>query len=244
VLKKIGIVDDEKIARDRMLRFLGSFPEKFEVFEAANGVEAVEKILTQKPQVVFLDIQMPEMSGFDVLYQLPERDFQIVFQTAFDEFAVKAFEVNACDYLLKPYTEEKFHSALAKALREEGQGKILRQLEEHLKKSARYLKTLTVKQGSRIKILSLEDVFLFKSEDHYTFAVTAEGEYIVDLSLSILEEKIDPTAFFRCHRNGLVKVSEIDKVGAAENSNLILKSGLEVAISREGRKKLIRKLEL
>jgi len=242
--KRILIVDDEKIARDRMLRFLKSYPEKLEIFEASNGPETLSAIETKKPDVIFLDIQMPEMTGFDVLYQIEERKFQVIFQTAFDEFAIKAFEVSACDYLLKPYPEEKLHAALKKAFVANDQQRRLLQLEEHLKKSENYLKSLVTKKGTQTKIIDLQDVHYFKSEDHYTFAVTASSEFIVDLSLNSLEEKLDPEAFVRCHRNCLVKRSQIECISGSESSTIRLKAGAELPVSRENRKKLLQQAKL
>ena len=243
MLRKILIVDDETIARDRMLRFIKSYPEKFDVTAAANGIEALQFIKDTQPDVIFLDIQMPQMSGFDVLYQIEDRDFQVVFQTAFDEFAIKAFEVNACDYLLKPYAEEKFHAALKKALNEKEQRDRLQQLENHLKKAEQFIKTLVTKKGDQVKIIDLEDVLYFKSEDHYTFAVTAINEFIIDLSLNSLEEKLNPEIFLRCHRNCIVKFPYIDRVGSTESFNLVLKNGAKLPLSRESRKKLLRRIK-
>lgn len=242
--KKILIVDDEKIARDRMLRFLKTYPDKIEIFQATNGPEALASIRENQPDVVFLDIQMPEVTGFDVLYQIKERSFQVVFQTAFDEFAIKAFEVNACDYLLKPYTEEKMQAALKKALKAHDQQSKLNKLEDHLKKSENYLKTLVTKKGNQTKIIDIEDVDYFKSEDHYTFAMTKNNEFIIDLSLNSLEEKINPKIFIRSHRNCIVKISLIDSIGSTENSTILLKSGIELPVSRENRKKLLREIKI
>lgn len=242
--KKILIVDDEKIARDRMLRFLKTYPDKIEIFQATNGPEALASIRENQPDVVFLDIQMPEVTGFDVLYQIKERSFQVVFQTAFDEFAIKAFEVNACDYLLKPYTEEKMQAALKKALKAHDQQSKLNKLEDHLKKSENYLKTLVTKKGNQTKIIDIEDVDYFKSEDHYTFAMTKNNEFIIDLSLNSLEEKINPKIFTRSHRNCIVKISLIDSIGSTENSTILLKSGIELPVSRENRKKLLREIKI
>jgi two-component system LytT family response regulator len=239
VARKVLVVDDEKIARDRMLRFLKSYPEKLEIYEATNGPEALQKIADHQPEVVFLDIQMPEMDGFDILYQIEDRHFQVVFQTAFDEFAIKAFEVNACDYLLKPYAEEKFHAALKKALLEKDRQNRLFQLEEHLRKSEKFMKKLVIKKGTQTKILDLDEICYFKSEDHYTFAVTAGAEYIIDLSLNSLEEKLNPNLYFRSHRNCIVKLNLVDRIGNAEDSTIILKSGVSLPVSRESRKKLL-----
>lgn len=241
--KKILIVDDEKIAIDRMLRFLKSYPDKLDIFEATNGPEALKAIYENKPDVIFLDIQMPEMTGFDVLYQIENRHFQVIFQTAFDEFAIKAFEVNACDYLLKPYPEEKLHAALKKALLAKDQQAMLSQLEDHLKKSETFLKTLVTKKGTQTKIIDLEDVHYFKSEDHYTFAVTANNEFIVDPSLNTLEESLNPKVFVRSHRNCIVKRYYIDRIGGTDHSTIRLKSGVELPVSRENRKKLLQQVK-
>lgn len=240
--KKILVVDDEKIARDRMVRFLNTYHEKLDINEAANGPEAIRAIQDNKPDVVFLDIQMPEMSGFDVLHHLQDRNFQVIFQTAFDEFAIKAFEVNACDYLLKPYPEEKLHAALQKALSAQSQHAKLIQLEQHLKKSETFLKTLITKKGTQTRIINLDDVDYFKSEDHYTFAVVGNSEHIVDLSLNLLEEKLDPDTFVRCHRNCIVKKLLIDRIGGTDDSTLLLKTGVQLPISRENRKKLLKQI--
>ncbi|HWU44301.1 MAG TPA: LytTR family DNA-binding domain-containing protein [Bdellovibrio sp.] len=242
--KKILVVDDEKMARERILRFLKNYSEPLKVFEAANGPEAVTAIKDIKPDVIFLDIQMPEMTGFDVLYQIENKNFQVVFQTAFDDFAIKAFEVNACDYLLKPFTEEKLQGALRKALVAQDQQNKLRDLERHLKKEESFLKTLVTKKGTQTKIIDLDDVLYFKSEDHYTFAVTSSHEFIVDLSLNSLEEKINPEIFSRCHRNCIVRTDFVDRIGGADNSAIYLKNGVQLPLSRESRKRILQKVKI
>lgn len=242
-LLKVLIVDDEKIARDRIKRFLQNFPQKLEVLEAENGLVALEKINHSKPDIVLLDIQMPQMSGFDVLFQLPERHFQVIFQTAFDEFAVKAFEVNACDYLLKPFTEERLFNSLTKAMIAKSQQEQIQKLQKHLEKSHVYLKSLVSKTGAQTKILRVEDILFFKSEDHYTFAVTENSECIVDISLQNLEEKLDPGQFIRTHRSHIVKLAAIEKVGGVQEAKLNLINGHTIPVSRESRKKLLELFE-
>ena len=237
--KKILIVDDEKIARDRIRRFLQSFSEPLEVFEAENGMSALEQIKTVKPDVVLLDIQMPVMSGFDVLYQIENRNFQLIFQTAYDEFAVKAFEVNACDYLLKPFTEERLMLSLKKAFNLQEQQSKITGLEKHLENSNIYLKTIISKSGATTKILKIDEIHYFKSEDHYTFAVTNDSEFILDNSLNWLEERLDPTLFIRCHRSSIVQISSIEKIGNTENSTITLINRVVVPLSRENRKKVL-----
>lgn len=237
-MKKILIVDDEKIARDRIKRFLTSLEKEIIISEAENAPVALEIIKKEIPDVLFLDIQMPVMTGFDLLYQIEDRSFQIIFQTAYDEFAVKAFDVNACDYLLKPFTEERLLASINKAFQLLQQNDNIRSLEKHLEASKIYLNTVISKSGATTKLLKVAEIMAFKSEDHYTFAITGTGEFIIDNSLSFLEEKLDPNLFLRCHRNNIVKVEEIEKIGSTENSVLYLKNGTELPLSRENRKKL------
>ena len=237
--RKILIVDDEKLARDRIKRFLQSYPEPLAVFEADNGLNAIDHIKQDPPDVLLLDIQMPVMSGFDVLFQLENRNFQVIFQTAYDEFAVKAFEVNACDYILKPYTAERLQHALKKALVGHSFQKEIVALEKHLEESNIYINTIVSRSGTVSKILRMDDIHAFKSEDHYTFAITNESEFILDNSLSWLENKLDPKLFVRGHRGNLLNVNSIEKIGSSENSTVTLKNGTCLPISRDNRKKVI-----
>lgn len=237
--KSILIVDDEQIARERIKRFLESYSRHvLEVAEAENAPQALEMIRNTKYDVIFLDIQMPVMTGFDLLYQLEKRPFQIIFQTAYDEFAVKAFEVNACDYLLKPFTEERLFSALGKALSAASTSQI-DSLAQHLEKAKVYLNNVTSKNGAITKVLRVADIYAFKSEDHYTFAMTSQGEFIIDNSLGFLEKHLDPQLFIRTHRSHIVKNDMIDRVGGAEDPVVYLKGNIEIPLSREGRKKVL-----
>ena len=237
-MKKVLIVDDEKMARDRIKRFLTSLANNIQIFEAENALEALEKIKNDKPDILLLDIQMPVMTGFDLLYQIEDRNFQIIFQTAYDEFAVKAFEVNACDYLLKPFTEERLLAAMNKAFRLLDQNINIQKLEKHLESSKIFLNTVVSKSGTSTRLIKVRNIMAFKSEDHYTFAMTDQGEFIIENSLSWLEKKLDPNLFVRCHRSNLVQVGYIEKIGNTDSSFIYLKNGLELPLSRESRKKL------
>ncbi len=232
------LVDDESMARDRMRRFLSSQAHEINIFEADNAVKALELIKLNKIDILFLDIQMPVMTGFDLLYQLADRPFQIVFQTAYDEFAVQAFEQSACDYLLKPYTEERFLKAFYKAVNLQDQKLQFLKLEEHLEKSKLYLNTIVSKTGAVSKIIKIDDIYAFKSEDHYTFALSDKAEHIVEQSLQSLEKYLDPIKFLRAHRNNIVRLDQITQIGGVENLKVVLKNGQEFHLSREGRKKL------
>ncbi|MGZ3724172.1 MAG: LytR/AlgR family response regulator transcription factor [Pseudobdellovibrio sp.] len=231
--KKILIIDDEKIARDRIKRFLSSSSPQSEIFEAENAIEGLTHINQLQPDVVFLDIQMPVMNGFEMLTHLENRNFRLIFQTAYDEFAVKAFEENACDYLLKPFDEERLKKALSKAFDLDEQSKKLSILEKKLDAS---LTTFISKSGSTRKIIKLDDILAFKSEDHYTFAITDSSEHIIENSLNWIESKLDPEKFIRSHRNNIVKIASIEKIGGVQDSQIILKNDVSLPLSREARK--------
>lgn len=232
---KALIVDDEALARRRVRRLLESQPERFDVREAANGLEALHLIRSEPPALLFLDIEMPGLSGFDLLQNLEERPFRLIFQTAYDEFALKAFEENACDYLLKPFTEERFRMALKRAMESVEIDRKLQGLESAFRAQNRFLERLTVRQGAKQAILPIGDVAAFTSKDHYTFAHAGRSEHILDVSLSLLEERIDPTVFRRVHRNGIVRMAEIHRLHGGENMEIELRSGLVLPVSRANR---------
>lgn len=234
-LKRILIVDDEALARQRIKRYLKQAQMDFFIEEAESGIEAVEKINALKPDIIFLDVEMPGLSGFDVLKQLPKRPFHIVFQTAYDEFAVQAFEQQACDYLLKPFTAERFGQALENVLGRIANEEKLKALEAKISEKQGYLRKFIVKQGSRLRIVEDQEIACFVSRDHYTcvyFAGLREG--ITDLSLSNLLERLDPQAFRQLHRNNIVRVASIVSLSLSRNGamEVELDNGLRLPVSR------------
>ena len=235
---KVLIVDDEKLARQKIRRFLEGSNVNPLVEEAVNGLEALSKISSTKPDIVFLDIQMPGLSGFEVLQHLEERSFKLIFQTAYDEYAIQAFEENACDYLLKPFTRERFQRSFERAMTSLGVQRELSHLERRLVENKKFLEKIAVKQGSKFKIINLNDVICFISQDHYTCAYVGSSEYICDPSLSHLEGRLPPDVFLRLHRNNIVKVSEIKSVMGGENMTAELSNGLKLPVSRNNRKRL------
>jgi two-component system, LytTR family, response regulator len=238
VSPKILIVDDEKLARDRLKRFMKEDCPAAIIDEAFNGIIAVEKIKSFSPDVVFLDIQMPGLSGFEVLQQVPERKFRVVFQTAYDEFAIKAFDENACDYLLKPFTAERFKKALVRALGSDVNPKNL----EKLEKKIPYLERLIIKQLGKTKIVETDSIDYFISKDHYTCIYAGNEESVSELSLSWLEPRLDPKKFIRTHRNSIVSVAKVKSVGGTGDSIVELKNGATLALSRSNRKTVLEKI--
>jgi DNA-binding LytR/AlgR family response regulator len=209
----VMVVDDEKLARVRLVKLLGGQDGVTVVGEASNGAEAVERIRELHPDVVLLDIQMPGMSGFDVIDALSDPPL-IVFATAFDEYAIKAFEVNSLDYLLKPVSRERLEEALgrARALLSDPPG-----LDREIEKlsalvRSRPLERLPVSRGKRIALLDLDEIVWLSSEDGLVFVHTAEGRFLVNLTMAQLEERLDERRFFRVHRSTIVNLEHVKEL--------------------------------
>jgi two-component system, LytTR family, response regulator len=237
--KRILIVDDEELARQRIHRYLKQSEQEFVIREAESGIEAVDLIPTFQPELIFLDVEMPGLSGFEALKQLPERTFQIIFQTAFDEFAVRAFEEQACDYLLKPFTRERFEQALSNALgRIEGEEK-LKALEAKMAEREGYLRRIVVKQGARLRIVEEQAVSCFVSRDHYTCVYfDGQREGITELSLSHLLDRLDPQVFRQFHRNNIIRLEALVALSRSRNGSMEaeLSNGLRLPVSRSNRR--------
>jgi DNA-binding LytR/AlgR family response regulator len=244
-MTKLLIVDDEPMARLRIRKLAEGRSDVSAIDEAVDGVEALAKIAEFGPDVVFLDIEMPEMTGFEVLENLDVVPFAIVFQTAYQQFAIKAFEVNACDYLLKPFTDERWAEALERAKRTVGvrSGQI-EALKEHLHQQGMFLNRLLIRCGTRNHVVKAEEVTHFTSEGHMTFVHTSDRSYSYDQSLTFLEQKLDPKRFFRIHRNAIVSFDSMKTLNSGSEGTLVLKNGVELQVSREKRRKLLEIIEV
>ncbi len=239
------IVDDEALARLRIRRFLEKEHPDWTLREAQDGFEALAAIADETPGLVFLDVEMPELTGFDVLHELAERTFPVIFQTAYDLFAVKAFDANAVDYLLKPFTDERLAQALAKVAKRPATPTApeLDDLEKELRGTARGMTKLVINAGPRQKIVDVGEVSYFSSESHVTRVFLVNGQdYAYGQSLTHLEERLDPAAFIRIHRNAIVRIDAIVAVERGPRAELSLRSGVKLAVSRERRKALSRVL--
>lgn len=233
--KRVLIVDDEKLARDRISRFITELDYDFEVVEAESGIEALAKIKSGEPELLLLDIEMPGLTGVEMLQQIEERPFRVVFQTAYDEYAIRAFEENACDYLLKPFNKERFKEGVDRALADIEKEQKLEELETKFRQRDGYLKRISIRQGGKIKVVDLSDVHCFVSRDHYTCVYTSEFEHICDLSLSHLEKRLDPGKFIRCHRNNIIRIDQVRSVGVGENMTVQLPNDMILPVSRSNR---------
>ena len=240
--KRILVVDDEPLARQRVVRHVRQFRPDFLIAEAESGIRAVELIQLFQPEILFLDIEMPGLSGFEVLQQFELRPFQIIFQTAYDQFAIQAFEENACDYLLKPFNAERLHQALSRALNRVADEKKLRALESRLAERLGYLRQLVVKQGNRLRVVTEQEVHCFVSRDHYTCVYfgdihqTLEG--ICDISLARLVEQLNPAKFRQVHRNSIVKISSILALGKSKEGEVCVElvNGMKLPVSRNNQR--------
>jgi len=228
------IIDDERLARNELKKLLMEFPEIEVVAEAANAGEGIEKIENMNPELVFLDIQMPGKTGFDMLAEL-DRTPNVIFTTAYDEYALKAFEVNALDYLLKPVEPKRLADAIQK-------------LHMQDERDTNHLTTITnvnrsilsegdqvfVKDGERCWFVKLSDIRLFESVGNYAKVYFGPNKPLILKSLNALEERLDEKTFFRANRKHIVNLKLIDKIEPYFNGGLLLelKGSEKIEVSR------------
>src|SRR5262245_11839874 len=216
------IVDDEKFSRVSIMKLLKPYSYIENVYEAADGLQAIEKIESRKPDLVFLDIQMPGLNGFEVLRALTiSPKPQVVFVTAFDQYAVKAFEVNAIDYLLKPIDENRLKLTIDKVV---DKGRVaaeeyekIRQFILHLEKPKQSLPHIPLRRGRKIVLMNPGDIHYLKSEQGVTIVVTQTGEYWASYSLAEMEGILDPQVFFRTHRSTIINLNRIKEIVPAQS---------------------------
>jgi DNA-binding LytR/AlgR family response regulator len=234
------VVDDEQLARDRLLGFLGGVDGVTVVGEAGDGVEALKVIEEKHPDLVFLDVQMPGMDGFEVLKALRQPLPQVVFSTAYDEYAIRAFEVGAVDYLLKPYARGRVEESVARvrgrldtAQEQPDWNGLLHRLEE---RRAVYVTQIPVHSGKRILIVAVSDVLWFGVESRLVYAHTDERAFMTNYTLRELEERLDPALFFRAHKSSLVNLEHVKEIvpwfGGRYKLVMRDQGGSEVALSR------------
>ncbi|MFZ9386297.1 MAG: LytR/AlgR family response regulator transcription factor [Chitinophagaceae bacterium] len=229
---KAIIIDDERLARAELKRLLEDFPEVEVVDEAANAEEGIAKIESQQPDLIFLDIQMPGKTGFDMLSEL-EKAPHVIFTTAYDEFALKAFEVNALDYLLKPIEPKRLADAVQKLNLGE-----LRESRPEAGFTNNSLLTendqVFVKDGERCWFVKLSDIRLFESVGNYAKVFFGSNKPLILKSLNALEERLDEKTFFRANRKHIVNLRMIEKIEPYFNGGLLLelKGGEKIEVSR------------
>ncbi|MBX7083978.1 MAG: LytTR family DNA-binding domain-containing protein [Nannocystaceae bacterium] len=239
---RILVVDDEPLGRRAVTRQLAAQFPHAAVHEARDGFEALEQVRTLQPQLLFLDIEMPELDGFDVLRQLPLPRPKVVFVTAFEQFALQAFEANACDYLVKPFTPERFAATCARVRTALDVDARLAALERSLAGNGGHLVRLALKLAGRVDVVAVDRVACFISRDHYTYIHADGREYISELSLVHLEERLDPARFCRVHRSAIVNLAHVVRVGEGAAAEVELDDGQRVPLSRRNRAALLARL--
>jgi two-component system LytT family response regulator len=241
------IADDEALARKFIRRMLRDDHEVEIVGECSNGKEAVTMIKKQNPDVVFLDVQMPEMDGFAVLEsirvdQLPE----IIFTTAYEQYAIRAFELHALDYLLKPFDQARFKDAIKHAKerlrsRDQKDGRLqMNALLESIKNKPQYLDRLVIKAGGRITFLSTNEINWIEADDKYVHLHTGKISPMVRQTLNAMETQLDPRKFRRIHRSAIVnveRIKELQPLFSGEHS-ILLEDGTKLTLSRSYKDKL------
>ena len=233
------LIDDEPLARDIIRYYLADHPEIEIVAECKDGFEGLKAIAQYEPDLIFLDVQMPKISGFEML-ELVERRPNVIFTTAFDEFAIKAFDVNAIDYLLKPIEKERFDQALKKLISKNQGGAAdtseLLNTPGNPAQSGR----VVVKVDRSIKIIPTSDIHYIEADDDQVKISTADGAYFKNKTMSFFEQTLDSNQFIRVHRSYIINLNQVSKIELKEKENyvVLLKSGLWLPVSKNGYMKL------
>ena len=237
---KVILIDDEPLARQLVKTFLQAY-DKFEVVaECSDGFEGFKAIGELNPDLIFLDVQMPRVSGFEML-ELLENPPSVIFTTAFDEYAMKAFEAHAVDYLLKPISRERFDKAIQKWSVQAGNKKAS-QIEPLLENSVYegYQHRIVVKDNGLIRIIPEQDIYYLEANDDYVKIFTKTGNYLKKSTLSHIEGSLDPEQFVRVHRSYLVPVAQLVRIEPYEKEShvALLQCGAKVMVSKSGMSKL------
>jgi two-component system LytT family response regulator len=239
------IVDDEELARQMLREFLAGHHEIEIAAECANGFEAVKAVTELKPDLVFLDIQMPKLDGFEVL-ELIGTDRAVVFVTAYDEYAIRAFDIHAVDYLLKPFSAERFETALQRAQQRLG-GKLPAAVElaTSARPPAQPLERIVVRDGTRVFIIPVAKLDYAEAQDDYVALATEGKKHLKQQTISSLESSLDPTRFLRIHRSYIVNLEKVTKVEpySKDNHMVVLNNGTQLPVSRSGYARLREFLE-
>ncbi|WP_345953854.1 LytTR family transcriptional regulator DNA-binding domain-containing protein [Mucilaginibacter sp. PAMB04168] len=219
---KTLIIDDEQLARQRLKRLLKPF-EEFEIIgEAVNGADGLEQVDELKPELIFLDVEMPLLNGFEMLSRLQHQP-KVIFTTAYDQYAIKAFEEDSIDYLLKPIETERLEKTVKKLRQTMQQPAPALPLEALMQQLfvKKDIKTLTVKIGDKILLIKLDDIIYIEAEDKYVFLHTSDGKkHLTDFTITGLEEKL-PERFVRIHRSSIINTDHIKEIRKGFNGAMV-----------------------
>jgi two-component system LytT family response regulator len=235
------IVDDEKLARQYLAELVGEFPEVRVVATCSDGFEAVKALAEHRPDLVFLDIQMPRLDGFEVLELVDRSALAVVFVTAFDQYALKAFDAHAVDYLLKPFSRERLAAALEKVRRNFAGGlPEVGQLRRTLRPDEKYLHRIVVRDGSAVSVIPCREITSICAEDDYVNIRSSCGSVLKHQTIASLEESLDPEKFVRIHRGSIINLEKLGRIELMERDHYeaILQDGQRLRISRAGHARL------
>ena len=246
------IVDDEPLARERVKRFLRDERDLEILAECGNGRDAIKAIREKQPDLVFLDIQMPEKNGFDVIKGLESKSLpNIVFITAYDQYALQAFEVHALDYLLKPFNRERFHQAVKRA-KEQIESRKRGEFDERLvslissiSPEKKYLERLVVKSVGRVFFLKSNEIDWIEASGNYLKLHVGRDSHMIRETMNAIEAKLDPSQFMRIHRSTIVNIDRIKELHPmfSGDYSVILRDGSELALSRNYRERFLELFE-
>ncbi len=243
VSTRVLIADDEAPARRLVRSYLGGREHVEVIGEAENGLEVVDAVRSLEPQLVILDIQMPGMTGFEAIEAIgAEHMPAVIFATAYDEFALRAFDVHAVDYLLKPFSRDRFDRAFDRALTQIGSDRQnITRLIASLPQTPAHLERLVVRHGERLFFVAARDILHLTAEGNYVRVHTAGGAHLIRGTLADLETRLDPGRFARIHRSGVVNIDAIQEVRAHAHGDylIVLNTGAVLRLSRRYRERLL-----
>ena len=234
---KALIVDDEELARKLLREMLGSHPEIEIAAECGNGMEAVKAAGEHRPDLLFLDVQMPKLTGFDVLELIDRDNVGVIFVTAYDQYAMKAFEVHAVDYLLKPFSRERFEAALERAKHQKPKKEVdAGELAATARPAGEYAERIVVKDGTKVTLIPVRKLDYAEALDDYVSLVTEGKKHLKQQTISGLQLALDPKLFVRIHRSYLVNLERVTRIEpyGKDSKVAILTNGVRVPVSRAG----------
>jgi two-component system LytT family response regulator len=238
------IIDDEALARDIVKRYSADFQMLNVVAECGDGFEALRQIQVHKPELLFLDIQMPKLDGFELLEVL-DYNPAIIFTTAFDQFAIKAFEMNAVDYLLKPFSKDRFESAVQKAIQrisieKSNANTSLDTLKENVQESRGTLDRVVTRLGSKVTVIPVDRIWYIESADDYVMIYSELGNHLKEKTMKFFEEHLPANNFVRIHRGSIINLAQIAAIDpyTKDTHMVTLKCGAKLRASADGYKKL------
>ncbi|MEO6894931.1 MAG: response regulator [Ginsengibacter sp.] len=235
---QVIIIDDEPLARSIVKEYLAKFPDLELIAECNDGFEGMKAIQQHHPDLIFLDIQMPKINGFEML-ELIEEPPAVIFTTAFDEFAIKAFELNAIDYLLKPFSKDRFEKAIQKFQSHQNNSSIEKIVETAAEIPAQQNRVV-VKDGSKIKIIPVHHIHFLEAADDYVKIISNDGSFLKKRTMAFFEKSLEAFHFVRVHRSYIVNTQLITRIDAYEKDShlLLLTTGEKIPVSKSGYSKL------